>query len=402
MLPDQIQPGDFPNYPPKAQKLAAGSVPLLRQLPLGFVPFLLKEIAGYDWKFPVEQQEIAGQLAYLEKLPPEARRQEMAPFAHLRLTSQLENSDWINDPGGFLEQLSAHLWASDQMDGFRSASEKYVAKFHASMPVAPLPVPRLGIVLIGRGVTDNSYALFRKLRRRGVYFAKVNPQNGWEAIRNAVRERVAQYPVPYGHWYIDGGAPAAIAGDGLSCISYAALTHARAVLADKMRRSYESPAFGAEALRSLLARMRPEDLEMEGGADPVLNRFQVSLLTEGSGTQIYSTTFVQWAAREVYRRAQPVTLLARFQPRVRERPMNELLEGVRQTAELDPAGSIVDADMGAYYAWLNQQRLSGSDRSVFLVWFEDHAEAVAVGPKMPQGTVDSTGVDLQSLLRKIA
>jgi len=54
------------------------------------------------------------------------------------------------------------------------------------------------------------------------------------------------------------------------------------------------------------------------GGDAVLNRFQLSVLTEGSGTQIYSTTFVQWAARELLRRAQPLTLLARFAPRLRE------------------------------------------------------------------------------------
>ena len=63
----------------------------------------------------------------------------------------------------------------------------------------------------------------------------------------------------------------------------------------------------------------------ESGDPGLLNRFGVSLLTEGSGTQIFSTTFVQWAAREVLRRAQPVTLLARFAPRQRERAMNELL-----------------------------------------------------------------------------
>ncbi len=137
-------------------------------------------------------------------------------------------------------------------------------------------------------------------------------------------------------------------------------------------------------------------------ADPVLNRFQVSLLTEGSGTQIYSTTFVQWAAREVYRRAQPITLLARFQPRVRERPMNELLEGIQQNAEPDPHGSLIDADMGAYYSWLNQQRLNGANEAVFLVWFEEHGEAVAVAPSLSRGTVDPTEIDLAGLLRKIA
>ena len=46
----------------------------------------------------------------------------------------------------------------------------------------------------------------------------------------------------------------------------------------------------------------------------MLDRFQVKLLTEGSGTQIFSTTFAQWTAREALRRAQSQTLLVRFAP----------------------------------------------------------------------------------------
>ena len=137
-------------------------------------------------------------------------------------------------------------------------------------------------------------------------------------------------------------------------------------------------------------------------ADPVLDRFLVSLLTQGSGTQVFSTTFVQWAAREVWRRAQPVTLLARFVPREREKPMNELLAGPQRKSELDPQGSLIDADMGAYYTWLNQQRLSGADRSSFLVWFEDHAEALAIGRALPRGSVDNKPTPLDALVDRVS
>ena len=130
----------------------------------------------------------------------------------------------------------------------------------------------------------------------------------------------------------------------------------------------------------------------------MLDRFQVKLLTEGSGTQIFSTTFAQWAARETLRRAQPLTLLVRFAPRQRQQPMNELLSGIRSDAALDPAGSLVDADMGSYYTYLNQQRLTGAEKSSFLVWFEGHNEAVAIGPALPRGTASSNPTDLKQLL----
>jgi hypothetical protein len=144
--------------------------------------------------------------------------------------------------------------------------------------------------------------------------------------------------------------------------------------------------------------MTPGELGMGEGA---LNRFQLSVLTEGSGTQIYSTTFVQWAARELLRRAQPLTLLARFAPRLREQSIKDLLAQERQKPQLDPEGSLRDGDMGAYYTWLNQQRLSGADQSRFLVWFEDHTEAVAIGPGMKAGSESNEQMGLQELVNRV-
>src|SRR5436305_4305478 len=107
-----------------------------------------------------------------------------------------------------------------------------------------------------------------------------------------------------------------------------------------------------------MAQTRAGEIGLSSGGDYVLDRFQLSLLSEGSGTQVFATTFVQWAAREALRRAQPMTMLVRFAPRQREKPMNELLAEAQRRPELDAHGSLIDADMGAWYTWLNQQRLS--------------------------------------------
>jgi hypothetical protein len=147
-----------------------------------------------------------------------------------------------------------------------------------------------------------------------------------------------------------------------------------------------------------MARLSSVDLGIDKTRDDVLERFQVKLLTEGSGTQIFSTTFVQWTTREVLRRAQPVSLFARFAPRQRQRPMNELLSGSGTNLELDPVGSLIDADMAAYYQWINQQRLPHSEQSSFLVWFEGHKHALAISPSLPRGTESSSPLDLGQLL----
>jgi len=405
MLPPQLNAEHFRGYPPKARQLAVENIELLRRLPLGFVPFLLKEIILYDWKFPAEQQELNGQVAYLEALPEERRQAEMARFAGLRLAAPLEAFDWVNSPGQFLELLSAHLWATHQTDEFREASEQYIHKFYAALRRPALPIPRLGIVVLGQGVGENRYALFRKLRRDGIYFSNVNPANGLDAVMDTVRTRAANYPRAYGHWSIEGGGQGGgkIAAPGVTCVSYDELTPVRSALVEKMRAAYESPKFSPEELRTVLAQVAPAALGMAGpGRDGTLDRFQLSLLTEGSGTQIYSTTFVQWAAREALRRAQPLTLLTRYAPRQKERPMNELLTETGRTVATDPEGSLIDADMGAYYTWLNQQRLSGAEQSRFLVWFEGHGEAVAIGPHLKAGTSDADAITVAELLRKLA
>jgi hypothetical protein len=78
--------------------------------------------------------------------------------------------------------------------------------------------------------------------------------------------------------------------------------------------------------------------------------------------------------------------------------MNEMLASSREPAELDPAGSLMDADMGAYYNWLNLQRLTGADRTSAVIWFEGHNQAVAIGPSLPRGTTSTAAATLDQLL----
>ncbi len=397
MLPSDLKPEQFNGYPPAARKLVTGSVGALQRSPLSFIPSLLREVIEYDFKFPPERKAIENELANLSSLSPEQMKEWFQEFAEIKVSTKLENVDWVNSPGLFVEQLSAHLWATHQLDAFRKAAMNYASRLQAVAAPEPPPVPRLGIVVIGQGADTHDEPLFRKLRAHGGYFSRVNPENGLETLLNAVAARAKAHAIPYGHWYIDGGREANH-DPALTCVSYNALEPARAVLLRKMSGEIGKAGMGPEMLRTLLAQMRPADLGMGKAEDEVLDRFQVKLLTEGSGTQIFSTTFAQWAARETLRRAQPVTLLVRFAPRQRQRPMNELLSGLRPNADLDPAGSLVDADMGAYYTYLNQQRLSGAEKSSFLVWFEGHNEALAIGPAMPRGTESSSPTNLKQLL----
>jgi hypothetical protein len=397
MLPRDLKPELFNGYPPQAKSLVTRYIAALDRLPLSFVPSLLREVVDYDFKFPVERKAVERELANLHSLTSEQVESWFQGFSQIQLSPKLESFDWINEPAQFVEQLSSYLWTTHQLDAFRTAALAYAARLQGAVPPEPPALPRLGITVVGQGVGAYGEALFRKLRPHGAYFARVRPENGLKQLLVAVAARAKAHPVDYGHWYIDGGQ-AADRDAAITCVSYDSLEPVRAALLRRIRSETDRPGMGPEALRTLLAQLRPSDLGLDRTGDGVLDRFQVKVLTEGSGTQIFSTTFAQWTAREVLRRAQPLTLLVRFAPRQRQKPMNELLSGNSGRVELDPVGSLVDGEMGAYYNWLNQQRLTGAEQSSFLVWFENHGDAVAIGPSMARGTVSSAVADLGEVL----
>src|SRR5579872_1997979 len=379
MQPRDLNPELFSGYPPEAKKLVLDHLEALRALPLSFLPALLREVIDYDYKFPAERAAIDRELKMLSSLSASQRQECFQNFEGFSLSSQLGNFDWIHQPAQFTEQLSAYLWSTHQLDAYRSAATAYGTKLQSEVKQDPLPMTRLGIAVIGQGVTAYDGTLFKNLRKHGTYFSRINPENGLEMLLAQVAARAQKHPVSYGHWYVDGGE-ALDHGSQLTSVSYRGMESVRSALLKDMQSQIRQPGMGPEELRTHLARLAPSDLGMKDADDQVLSRFKLKVLTEGSGTQIFSTSFAQWTAREALRRAEPLTLLVRFAPRQRQRPMNELLSDTRADGEVDPIGSLVDADMAAYYHWINQQRLPGFDRAAFVVWFEGHNEALAVGP----------------------
>jgi hypothetical protein len=402
MLPDQLTAGSFRRYPPQAQRLCVKHLDLLRQLPAILVPLLLREAITYDWRFSAEREELNRQLAYLGALSKSQLDSLLRGFSQLTLSRELTKSDWVDTPSVFIEQFTTHLWATHQMDVFRKTAEDYAAAWQAMNVQDLTGLSRLAIVVVGQGVAVTDYPLFRKLRPQGVFFTNVSASDGLRTVLAAVADRASAHPRPYGHWYIDGGSAEAL-GPAVTTVSYAGLEPVRKALLNRMQTVIESGSAGPEALRTLLAQMKPQDVGLAADGDAaVMGHFQLSLLTEGSGTQIFSTAFAQWAAREALRRAQPSTIMVRFAPRQRQQPMNELLSGRDSSNQLDPDGSLVDADMAAYYTWLNQQRLAGAEEAAFLAWFEDHNQAIAIGPSLPRGTVSTTSSTLRQILSWIS
>jgi hypothetical protein len=401
MLPRDLKPEDFRSYPKEAQAIAIRHLDALRRMPLAFAPSLLREVIDYDYKFPIERSSIEDELSALKDLSDTDLREWFREFAEISLSPGLESFDWVNLPAQFVEQQAAYLWSTHQLDAFRMAAKDYGDRLDRIKKREPQELRRLGIAVLGRNVGAYSAPLFRNLRKHGTYFSNVDLKDGFKVLLSHVENRAQSHPMPYGHWYVDGGMPEAHS-DRITSVSFEALAPLRDSLLRRMQEEIARPGMGPEELRTVLARLNPTDVGTDRASDPVLSRFQLKLFTEGSGTQIYSTTFAQWTTREVLRRAQARTLLVRYAPRQRQRPLNELLGGAHGEPELDPAGSLMDADMSAYYHWINQQRLPDAEKAGFIAWFEGHNEAMAIGPSLPRGTESKSAIDLDKVISLVS
>lgn len=382
-MPEWIKPECFVSYPPEGRALAISHLAVLRQMPVALLPIFLRELKDYDWQFPLEQQQVNRRLDFVQANPSST-----AGFLRISVPHAMDRPENVADPVRFLAEMSAYLWSSLQMDVYSESAAEFMRRYLAGNVPAPPILPRLLVVLMGKGAVAPPAPLFQKLRSYGQIRTNVRVEGACEEIVEVLRRRSANHPAPYAHWYVDGGETLpGVRLTSVTQLSWPALAVVDRKVLDHILSCIRSGS-GPEILQEQLAGLSSQSLSAGAtAADPRVQHFAISLLTEGSGTQIFSTTFIQAAMRELLRRAQPVTILARFAPRQRQKPFNAMIEAVvRGTYDLDPEGSLIDADMAAYYGYLDLMKLSGSAQSSILIWYEDHPQVFVAGPRIPRNT----------------
>ncbi len=407
MNPGDLTPESFSKYPPLAARLASEHLSDLRQLPLCILPSFLDQIIGFDWKFPVERQQLSSNLQHLPVLQSAGQKDLRTRLNQITLPANLSSIDWVNQPAHFVQQLSAYLWSSQQIDQYRTAVQQLFEAIQATQSESTT-IPRFVVLFAGPELKSPSYALFSRLQTNGFHLTNVDETGGVAAIDRVLGIRVAAHQQPYGHWWLDGGVPQSTdtASDKVTVLSYATLDPVRKKILSRMQHTDPQPALGAaqtgqaEAVYSQMIDISPAESGVDRvTSDPVLQHFYLNLFTRGSGTQIYSTSFVQWSAREILRRAQPLTLIVHVAPRARQQSFDDILGGKDKSSDLDPAGSLIDADLAAYYTWLELRKLPGIEKSVFLAWFPGHRAAFLSGPGVPQKVLSNKPVTVDQILK---
>lgn len=401
MTPEQLRAEDFAGYPTAGRAFAVQSLDLLRRLPIAICPSFLQQMQTFDTSFPAERDSLRRQRDGLAALPPEKLATLIAPLARLALPAELRKSDWVRSPAAFIPELTAWLWSSGQIDTFRSAVEK----LFAAIPDPPPSPHRLTLVVVGRGAGTGTAERLRKLRSQGLLLTALDSQQMPDQMFSVFAHHAQSTSEPYAHWYVDGGDPWPQNFDGIAgavSVSYPALDSLRKKTLARMEQMTQRGGGGAEAMRARLSDTSAHDLDARAvTSDPVLARFYTELFTQSSGPQIFSTSFVQWSGRELARRAQPQTLLLRYAPRQRYQPFNELLRAA-DPSSMDPDGALRDAEIGAYYTWIEMKRISSPRQGTFLAWVEGTSQAVLIGNNAPHGTQCNTPLQLKDALEAFA
>ena len=254
MTPDQLTAASFSSYPPQARQFAVAHLALLQQLPIAVAPAFLREIIVFDWRFPAERHTFERQCVWLESLTPEQRGRLLAPFRQISMPATLAAKDWVGSPQPFLEELTAYLWSSSQIDTYRRAAQDLLA-----VPLDETPQKdRFVIVVVGKDATAPSPQLFRKLAPHGVTLHNLQwtPETPRQlhATLAAARGNAGRSIHSLVHrWRRAMAARCRCGRSALLC----AVRPVRENVLERMNRFTQSGPGGAEAMRSMLEDLNP-------------------------------------------------------------------------------------------------------------------------------------------------
>jgi hypothetical protein len=399
-----------------AATLAHAHRELLERLPATVHAFIIVELQKWPTLFEPERRYQRALLEHLSRLPPPALLQAVAGIARVEADAHLDRSSG-GDPGRFQDQAQALLrkrrlvpeWRKE-VDGFFQTVGPLV---EAQLYPADAP-RRLVVQLYGNDIAIQADRLWSRFkgtgvrvpltfdatRERGEFVSALFGGQG-AALFAAARDSAGFTPLDA--WIIeshqalhdlcgDSTAPDR-SGGSVTGLSYDRLRAYRdnlsRALYSKIRSGVESPQAFAAYARSV--NISPGAGMLLNSAD-ILQAFVRDVLLTGNGTLFVNNTFVEWAAVQALRRAQPRMLVTRFGVRDRLKPFSSLLlfSQPRPSDQLptkDPAGSFIDVEQLSYYIWLNAEKSPAyRNKTLYLFLAEGADEMLAIRSGAPVGS----------------
>jgi hypothetical protein len=416
---------------PEARELVRQHQGVLDRVPPSFLANTLIELEKWPTLFEPEKAYFRALLAQLAALDT-AQFQDI--FGSLRAFEQRTGCDRVavNDPDTFQKRLLDHLYRSGQYAAWRREID---AIFQKVQPLVEARLygaeqkPRLVVILYEEGIALERDKLWQRLHSMGTrvplnidgaesrdafvravftgrspvgtgqYAGSLAPQSQVDRTGPTLFEvlRDSQSFSPTDIWILEAGdslhrlCEASSKGGRSPCatgLSYERLQGYRQQLSEAISNKVLTGVRGPLELAAWIKTLQvtPREGSTLYVDDRVL-AFTRDVFLAGAGTLIINNTFVEWAAVQALKRAQPRVLVVRFGVRDKMKPFSSLLlfskpRPADQIPNLqDPLGSFVDVELLSYYVWLNAEEVAPyRDKTLYVLLADGADEMLVVGP----------------------
>jgi hypothetical protein len=398
-----------------AAALARAHGHVLGRLPATVHVFILAELQKWATLFAPEQRYQRALLEYLSRLTRPELQQAVAGIARVEAEAGATRIAG-GDPGRFQEEAQALLRKRRLLGEWRKEVDGFFQQVDPALEgrLYPRDAPRrLVVQLYGSGIAIQADKLWSRFKGTGVRVPlNLEGARGSAAFLRALfggsSEGVAEPALfaaaresaglgPLDAWIVESHeALHDLCNDGpLTGLSYDRLRQYRddltQALYSKIQSGVESPQAFAAYARSL--KIAPGPGALLHAAD-VLQAFCRDVLLTGNGTLFVNNTFVEWAAVQALRRAQPRMLVTRFGVREKLKPFSSLLLFSRPRVSdqipmiEDPVGSFVDVEQLSYYVWLHAEKSPAyRSKTLYLFLAEGVDEMLAIRSDAPVAPV---------------
>jgi hypothetical protein len=400
----------------EAAALARDHAEVMRRLPATVHAFILAEMQKWPTLFPAERRYQRTLLEHLSSAAAGELTQLSAGIAKVEAEASLSRIS-ERDPARFQDLAQAALRKQSLLPAWRREVDLFFQQIDPQLEskLYPPDAPRRVVVqlysrdiavqpeklwgrvkargtriplnldgvknregylraLFGAGSADHKASLFGRLEAD----AKFTPTDSWIVESHAaLHDLLLRVPSP---------EPRPLTG-----LSYERLLPYRDVL---MRALFAKVQTGVESPQAFAAYARSLTLAPEPGTlpnpDAIVQAFVRDVLLTGNGTLFVNNTFVEWAAVQALRRAQPRLLVARYGVRDKLKPFSSLLlfSQPRASDQIplieDPLGSFIDVEQLSYYVWLQAEKSAAyRKKTLYLFLAESQDEMLAIRSDAP-------------------
>lgn len=423
-VPDQL--------PENLQKALNGGV--VKRLPLTFLPFVNQQLREWIYLFPNERRSVERLLIHVASLNDEASTALFREVVDLEDKMGVRKWKFSTDEQT-IENSSMLARAAHYQDWRRAVQAVFDAaeRYAQESGSRSYGGNRLVLIEIPAPLTPDATKVWRRWRQLGTSVQLDVPPGAQRGglLRSFISEPAGNERTSLldaiaasgagssaEAWIVDAGSGLV---DPLLTIRTSDTSRAKPILLSYSRLNEYRRSFSHEmnTMRKDLSdadavydRLRKVDVvpwcPPEMASDPAVREFVRALYLSGNGAVIFGNSFVEWAASEIFRRARPRFVAARFGLRAKPKPFT----GVAVFEDPDRAnpmpavddlpGSALDAEVLALYIWLAASRYEEYQRSTVCVCVaETLSQAYVIAPKEFEIAPGQSSVSTASLKRRL-